>query len=176
MAFADPTENLKKLNIKEGWKVADFGTGSGFYAIGISKRIGDTGRVYAIDVQKDLLAKLANRAKEEGLNNVEIIWADVDQIGGSKLADGFLDAVVVSNILFQSENKENLAKETFRVLKSGGEVMVIDWTDSYGGLGPRSDQIFSVSKAEELFVKNGFTVVESFDAGDHHWGLVFKKL
>ncbi len=176
MAFADSAENLNNLNIQEGWKVADFGTGSGFYAIGLAKRVGDSGRVYAIDVQKDLLAKLKNRAKEDRLNNLEVIWADLDQVGGTKLADSFLDGVVISNVLFQAESRENLAQEAARILKSGGEALVIDWADSYGGLGPHQSQIFKSEKAEPLFTKNGFALVKSFDAGEHHWGLLFKKL
>lgn len=175
MAFADPTENLKNLNIKEGWKVADFGTGSGFYALGLAKRVGESGRVYAVDVQKDLLSKLKNKAREEHLFNIEVVWADLDKLGGTKLADSFLDAVVISNVLFQSEHKENLAKEAARVLKFGGEAIVIDWSDSYGGLGPHRDHVFTSNKGETLFTNNGFVVVKSFDAGEHHWGLLFKK-
>ncbi len=176
MAFADPTENLINLNIKEGWKVADFGSGSGFYTLALAKRIGDSGRVYAVDVQKDLLAKIANHAKDSGLSNVEVVWADVDQLGGTKLPDNSLDTVVISNILFQSENRSNLILEALRVMKPGGEALVIDWADSYGGLGPHPDQIFKASDAEPLFTKSGFGLVKSFDAGDHHWGLLFKKL
>ncbi|MDO8492931.1 MAG: methyltransferase domain-containing protein [bacterium] len=176
MAFADPTENLKNLNIKEGWHVADFGTGSGFYALGLAKRVGEAGKVYAIDVQKDLLTKLANHAKKEGLGNIEVVWADIDEVGGTKLGDSSMDAVVVSNVLFQSENKANLAMEVSRVLKPGGEALIIDWADSYGGLGPKSDQIFSSEDADKLFVKSGFGLEKSFDAGEHHWGLLLKKM
>ncbi len=176
MAFADPIENLKNLNIMDGWKVADLGTGSGFYALGLSKRVGESGKVYAVDVQKDLLAKLATKAKDERIGNIEIVWADIDVVGGTKLADGSLDAVVISNVLFQSENKNNLILEALRIIKSGGETLVIDWADSYGGLGPRPEAIFKASDAEPLFTKNGFGLVKSFDAGEHHWGLLFKKL
>ena len=176
MAFADPTENLKNLNIKEGSRVADFGSGSGFYSFGLARRVGDSGRVYAIDVQKDLLTKLKNRAKEDRLDNLEVIWADLDVLGGTKLADSSLDAVVISNILFQAESRGNLTLEAKRILKNGGEALVIDWADSYGGLGPHPDQIFKASQAEDLFTKNGFALIKSFDAGEHHWGLLFRKL
>jgi len=175
MSFADPVENLKNLNIREGWHVADFGTGSGFYALGLARRVGGSGRVYAIDVQKDLLVKLKNKAKEERFGNLEVVWADLDQVGGTKLGDSFVDAVVISNILFQSENREALIREALRILKTGGEVLAIDWADSFGGLGPHPSQIFKSKEAEDLFTKNGFVLVKSFDAGEHHWGLLLKK-
>lgn len=176
MAFADPVENLKNLDIKEGFKVADFGAGSGFYTLGLTGRVGTTGRVYAIDVQKDLLEKLKNRAKEDRLDNLEVIWADLDVLGGTRLPNSSLDAVVISNVLFQSENRDNLTAEALRVLKPDGEALVIDWADSYGGLGPRPDQIIKPDLAEAMFTKNGFALIKSFDAGPHHWGLLFKKL
>ncbi|MBI3631955.1 MAG: methyltransferase domain-containing protein [Candidatus Vogelbacteria bacterium] len=176
MAFADPKENLINLDIKDGWKVADFGTGSGHYALELARRVGESGRIYAVDVQKDLLTRLKNKARDEHLSNLEVVWADIDEVGGTKLADSSLDAVIISNVLFQSENKANLTKESARILRSGGEVMVIDWADSYGGLGPQPNQIFKASDAESLFVKNSFVLIKSFDAGEHHWGLMFKKL
>ncbi|MBI3633752.1 MAG: methyltransferase domain-containing protein, partial [Candidatus Vogelbacteria bacterium] len=127
MAFANPHENLKNLEIKDGWKVADFGTGSGFYAIEAAKRVGEGGKVYAIDVQKDLLTKLKNKAKGEHLSNLEVVWADIDEVGGTKMADLFLDGIIIANTLFQSENKLNVVKEAARILRKGGEVLVSDW-------------------------------------------------
>ena len=176
MAFADPKENLKNLDLREGLQVADFGTGSGHYALELAQRVGSSGRVYAVDVQKDLLVKLQNKAKNERISNLDVVWGDLDEVGGTKLAPSLLDVVVISNVLFQSENKSNLVAESARVLKHGGEVMVIDWSDSFGGLGPQLGQIFRASDAETLFTKNGFVVVKSFNAGEHHWGLLFKKL
>ena len=176
MAFADPKDNLKNLNIREGLQVADFGTGSGFYAIELARRVGSTGRVYAIDVQKDLLTKLQNKAKDEHLTNIEVIWGDLDTLGGTKLADNLLDAALISNVLFQSEHKVNLIAEAARILKQGGEVIVIDWSESFGGLGPQPAHVFKASEAEVMFAKSGFAMVKSFEAGEHHWGLLFKKL
>ncbi len=176
MAFADPKENLKNLDIKDGWKVADFGTGSGFYALELARRVGESGKVYAVDVQKDLLTRLKNKAAADKLLNLEIVWADIDGVGGTKLADSFLDGIVISNTLFQSENKDNLVKEAGRILKKGGEVLVSDWADSFGGLGPQAGHVVKASDAEPIFTKNGFVLLRSFDAGEHHWGLIFKKL
>ncbi len=175
MAFSEPEKNINQLDIKEGWHVADFGAGSGFYAMALGKRVGDSGKVYAIDVQKDLLSAISAKAKEIGLSNVNVIWGDVDEPEGSTLADESMDACVVSNILFQSENKDNLAKETSRIVKKGGQVLVIDWSDSYGGLGPQPSAIVSKNDVKNIFTKIGFLVEKEFDAGDHHFGVVFKK-
>ncbi|MBI5139960.1 MAG: methyltransferase domain-containing protein [Candidatus Vogelbacteria bacterium] len=176
MTFADPKENIKNLDLKEGDIVVDFGTGSGHYAVEAGKRVGDKGIVYAIDVNKASLEHLVAKAKDAGLGNVDVIWADADEIGGTKLKDNLADAVILSNVLFQSENKDNMVKEAGRILKVGGEALIIDWDTALPGLGPTSSQVITVDKVEEIFTKSRFTPFRKFNAGEHHFGLVFKKL
>lgn len=175
MAFADPGENITHFDVHEGMKVADFGAGNGAYTLEMARRVGDTGKVYAIDVQKDLLSRLAAEARAKKIFTLEILAGDLDRPHGSGLADGAVDLVLVSNILFQSEDKEVLARETFRVLRRGGTAVVIDWSNSFGGLGPRSQDVVSRDAADMLFRRVGFSSVGSFSAGTHHWGLIFKK-
>ena len=67
--------------------VADLGAGSGHYTLAAAKKVGESGRVYAIEVQKDLLTRIKNLAQTEHINNVEVIWGDVENRGGTKLKD-----------------------------------------------------------------------------------------
>lgn len=175
MAFNEPAENIKNLDLKEGSIVADFGAGSGHYTLAVGKRVHGRGQVFAIDVQKDLLSKIQSAARDAGIHNIQIIWGDVEKVGGSKLRDKMVDAVIISNILFQSDKKEEIAKEAFRILRPGGEVMVIDWTDSYGGLGPKPGHILMEEEAQKIFESVGFKYSKSFYAGDHHWGFISIK-
>lgn len=175
MAFAEPAENLKNLDLREGSKVADFGAGSGHYSIAAASKVRSKGQVYAIDVQKDLLSKIQITARDKGLHNIQVIWGDVDKVGGTKLRENSIDAVIVSNVLFQSEQKEDLTKEAFRILVPGGQVMVIDWSDSYGGLGPTQSQVVPEDEAKMLFETAGFHHERGFFAGDHHWGIIMRK-
>ena len=155
--------------------IADFGAGSGFYSMSLAEEVGDNGRVYAIDVQKDLLQKIKNEAKAKGVSNLEIIWGNVEKAGGTKMGDNTIDIVVIANILFQAEDKNNVCIEAKRILKVGGRALVIDWLDSFGGLGPTKENVFLLSSAKDIFQKNGFVLDKEFDAGDHHYGLIFKK-
>ena len=63
--FSDPVKNIEQCGIQTGMDIADFGAGSGHYTIAGSRALMATGRVYAIDVQKDLLAKLKNEATRQ---------------------------------------------------------------------------------------------------------------
>lgn len=173
--FSNPTKNIQQLGLIKGMHIADFGAGSGFYSMSAAKEIGNNGRVYAIDVQKDLLQKIKNEAKLRGAPNLEIIWGDVEKIGGTKLKDNSIDAVIIANILFQTAEKNNVCLEAKRILKNSGRALVVDWADSFGNLGPKQEDVFLLSAAKDIFQKNGFTIDKEFDAGDHHYGLIFKK-
>ena len=170
--FSDPAINLSKLGLADGMKVVDLGAGSGFYAIEAARRVGNSGRVYAVDVQKDLLERLRNQAVSAGINNIEVVWGNAEKVGGTKIREGIADRVIASNILFQVENPNEFALEVKRVLKPGGKALVVDWSE-VSPLGPRVP--FPAMKAQMLFEKIGFKLDQPFGAGEHHYGLVMTR-
>lgn len=172
--FSDPQKNISELDISHGMRVVDLGAGSGFYAIEAAKKVGARGMVYVIDVQQELLNKIKTEAGMSGLYNIEVIWGNIEKLGGTRLREAIADRIILSNTLFQiaPEDRDNLALETKRLLKSGGKLMVIDWTSD----SPLSPKV-AVPKllAEGIFQKVGLRLEKSFDAGDHHYGLILKK-
>ncbi len=170
--FSDPASNLARFGLEDGQKVVDLGAGSGFYTLEAAKRVGASGRVYAVDVQKDLLERLRSMGAHQGLHNIEIVWGNVEKIGGTKLRESIADRIIASNILFQIEKPDEFALEVKRLLKPGGKLLVIDWTE-ISVLGPKN--FFPSIKAQTLFEKSGFKLDTTFNAGDHHYGLVFIK-
>jgi len=174
MAFADPKNNLAQLGLTPGLQVADFGAGNGSYTLGIARAVRPDGKVYAIEIQKELLAKLERDATEAHVTNIGFLWGDLETVGGSKLPDAKVDLVVMSNVLFQLAGAYPAVLEAKRVLKSGGRVAVIDWAGSFGGLGPKPEQVLKPEQVQKIFIDNGFTLQRAFEAGDHHYGLIFK--
>jgi hypothetical protein len=61
-------------------------------------------------------------------------------------------------------------------LKVGGRALVVDWSDSFGGIGPEPKKVVTKIAAQEMFEKNGFHLDREINAGSHHYGLIFKKL
>ncbi len=171
--FSDPAVNLSKLGINDGMKIVDLGAGSGFYSIEAARMVGTGGRVYAVDVQKDLLDRIRGNGITQGLRNIEVVWGNAEKIGGTKLREAIADRVIASNVLFQIEKPDDFVLEIKRLLKPGGRVMVIDWSE-VSPIGPKT--VFPSMKAETLFEKSGFKLEQSFGAGDHHYGLIFTRL
>ena len=178
--FAHPKRNIGALDIEPGMYVADFGSGSGAYTLAIAERMEGIGHVYAIDIQKDLLRRTANEAARRGLRNVEVLWGDVEESRGSKLSNGIMDIILISNLLFQVSDKHALFAEARRIMKSVGRLAVIDWSDSSspGGrrFGPAKEDTVKKNAAIEIAKKAGFKLYREFDAGAHHYGLIFRPV
>jgi ubiquinone/menaquinone biosynthesis C-methylase UbiE len=173
--FAHPPRNVLALEIEPGMNVADFGAGSGAYVLAIAERLAHAGHVYAIDVQQDLLRRIKNESHKRGYKNVEIIWSDLEQEHGSRLASAHMDRVLISNLLFQLDDKVAMLKEAHRILKQHGILAIVDWSESFGGIGPHKNDVVKKDKARTLAESAGFSFVHEFDAGAHHYGLIFKK-
>lgn len=174
-SFADPEKNIEALGLYEGMIVADLGAGVGAYTIPLAEKVGDTGRVYAVEVQKDFLTNIKNTAVSRGLKNVELLWGDIERLGGTKIKDESVDAVVVSNVLFLADDKKGLIREARRILKVGGKVLVIDWSDSFNNLGPTPEMVVTEDAARGLFEAEGLVFKNNINAGEHHYGFVMLR-
>ena len=172
--FSSPEQNILKLGLAEGMRVADFGAGTGFYSRACSPRVGPSGKIFAIEVQKELVRKLEVELRNWGVSNVECIWGDIERKGGTKLSDNSIDAVIVSNVLSLSEDRAGLIEEARRILKRGGKVLLIDWVYSFGADGPKSENLITEDKARDLFEKRGFKLDERISVGANHYGIIFK--
>jgi ubiquinone/menaquinone biosynthesis C-methylase UbiE len=172
--FTNPETNINELGIYEGMTIVDLGAGTGAYTIPLARRVGDIGKVYAVEVQKEFLTNIQDAAKREGLKNIEVIWGDVERALGTKIKEGIADAVVISNVLFLAEDKAGLLGEARRILKTGGKLL-LDWKDSFNNLGPAKDAVVPASIARGICERAGFVLKHEFDAGEHHYGLIMLK-
>ena len=171
--FLEPRKVLDELELKEDMIAAEFGCGSGTFTILLAKRLKE-GKVYGLDVQEEPLSALRGRARAEGISNIETIRCNLEEEGGSTLPDDFLDLVLLPNVLFQAEDKKAMLEEAVRVLKKGGEMLVIDWKKD-SSFGPKEGKI-SQKEVKEIVRELGLKLKKEFEAGSFHYGLLFEKI
>lgn len=174
--FVIPDVVASHFFIKEGDKVADFGAGSGFFLKVLSEAVGDSGHVYACDIQKQLVEKLVEFIRLNSLPNVSTLWCDFEEENGIILDDNSLDLGILVNTLFQLGDKETAIREMKRVIRHGGVIHVIDWSESFGGLGPQPADVIQKDDAVALFEAEGMVMEREFPAGDHHYGFSVRKV
>jgi ubiquinone/menaquinone biosynthesis C-methylase UbiE len=172
LKFLDPEKVIRKLNIREDMIACDFGAGSGGWTIP-SAKILRKGKVYALDVQEETISAIESRAQLDRLPNIETKICDLEKPNGSGLRDGFADIIIMSNILFQVEEKKNVLEEAARVLKKGGEILVVDWKKETL-LGPKEERV-DPEEVKDIAEEIGLNFKEGFEAGSYHFGLIFTK-
>ncbi len=168
--FLNPSKILDELDLKEDMVAADFGSGSGGWAIPLAKRL-EEGKVYAIDILEEPLSALESRAKLQKILNIETIRADVES--GTKLLSESCDLVLMTNLLFQCEDKKGVMAEGKRVLKKGAKLFVVDWKQD-ALLGPREGRV-SADDVKKIAEDLGSKMAKESSAGSHHYGLIFEK-
>jgi len=173
--FIDPRKVVEEWDLRPGMKIADFGSGSGHFCVEMSKRIGAEGVIYAFDIQQEALDMLKGRMELEHLSNVELRRTDLETENATKLDNGVVDLVIISNMLFQTEKKELVIKEAVRILKSDGRVIAIEWEPEAKGLGPPKKMRISQDEMRAFFTDVGFSMEKKFAAGNYHYGFIFKK-
>ena len=176
MQFVVPEKVVTHFHLREGDKVGDFGAGSGFFEKVLSYAVGRTGTVYAFEIQKQLAERIADMARREHLGNIEVLLCDLEMRGGCTLKNSVLDAGLLSNALFQFGDKETALDEIRHLLRAGGKLFVIDWSDSFGGMGPQPDDVVRDQDAKTLLEQHGFRFERTFPAGEHHYGLAFRAI
>ena len=173
--FLHPERVISNFNIKSGSMAADFGAGAGFFSLPLARTVGDQGKVFAIDIQKDALALIASKARMEHLLNLEVVWGDLEIPNGSRLPDASIDFVIISNILFQVEQKGAIFQEAYRVIKPGGKCAVIEWDEIQFPGGPSAEMRIPKRLVQSLANSVRFIPDREFEAGSHHYGLLYKK-
>jgi ubiquinone/menaquinone biosynthesis C-methylase UbiE len=167
--YLDPDAILDQLGIRSGMRVADVGAGTGYFTLPLAGISGGAVKVYAVDISREMLE--AVRVAAKGLGNIELLLANEDEI---PLASDLLDLALMVNVLHELEGTGTL-KEVRRSLRPGGKLAVVDWRRRLMLEGPPLWHRLSEDMAVELVMGVGFDFYNWFEAGPHHYGLLFKK-
>ena len=142
-AYQRPDQIMDALQIGEGSVVADLGAGGGWFTVRLARRVGPNGRVYAEDIQKQMVEAIDRRVKREGLRNVVMVLGTPTD---PKVPDGLLDAVLIVDAYHEIEQPITLLRNVAKSLKPAATVGIVNYKKDGGGPGPPMDQRVDAEK------------------------------
>jgi arsenite methyltransferase len=158
-----PDEIISALALKAGMRVADLGAGGGYFTLRFARAVGREGKVYAVDINAELLEIIKASVSRAGLRNVVFIHAREDD---SLLPEKSVDLIFVRNVFHHLPDQEKYFRNMKPKLKTGGRVAIIEYkkgTYYSGHETPEETVIEVMEKAGYSFLKRyGFLEKQSF--------------
>lgn len=154
---------------------ADFGAGSlGHFVFPASDMVGQQGKVYAVDILKSALNAISNRSQLEQVHNIETVWGDMERENGVRIPPESVHVISMVNNGSLIRKSPQVLQEVHRALRPNGYFIVVDWEPVEQAIGPPLDSRISSERVQQTVEQAGFRYIKSFEAGPHHWGMLFK--
>jgi ubiquinone/menaquinone biosynthesis C-methylase UbiE len=167
--WQDPESTLRDVGLRSHLTFVDIGCGDGFFALPASRIIGETGKVYALDENPDAIARLKQKAKMEGIGNLDARIGKAEEI---VLCEGCADIVFFGIVLHDFEDPAKVLENSKKMLKPTGRLVNLDWKKSPTRVGPPLQIRFSEEEAIHLIESAGFRIETYRESGPYHYVIV----
>jgi len=164
-----------EMGVRPGATVADIGAGDGFFTSRLARSVGGNGRVFAVDIDDAVMARLRKRLQEDGIDNVTIVKGALDD---PKLPEATLDAALIVNAYHEMEQHQLILAALRRALKPDGRLVIVEPVTASRRGRPRADEAKSHEIDPEYVLQDaraaGFAVLSLKDPftrrdGDIEW-------
>lgn len=173
-SFLNPNYVVAQTGLMQGQTVADLGSGSGFYVLPAAQMVGSSGAVYAVDVVEEKLAATISMANQFGIKNIRVVRADLAK-PFLEIPNNSCDLVIVGNILHEISNRDMLLKNVYRILKTPGRVLAVEWKKTATPFGPTLDKRIDPQTMEILLMNLGLRKVKDLESDKYHFAILFEK-
>ena len=164
-----PKQVIEALALRPGDRIADLGSGGGYFTFRFSKAVGAAGKVYAVDVDRDLLEYIAARAHDEGLRNIEAVAARYDD----PLLPEAVDLIFTSDVYHHIQDRPRYFANAGKYLKPGGRVVVIDFREK--GFASMIGHATPAELVRKEMDEAGYRLEKQFDFLEKQNFLVFTR-
>ena len=169
--YQKPHEVITALKLKAGEAIADIGAGSGYFTFRLARHVGDSGRVYAVDVSPEMIVHMNRRIRDLKLKNVVSILAAPDD---PLLTDASVDRFFICDTWHHIENRDQYLGLMKKMLKPGGEVVMVDFKKAETPMGPPQEMRIDRADLVKEIEKNGFKVAAEHTFLPYQYFIAFK--
>ena len=165
-----PEEVLKTLGIKQGETIADIGAGSGYFAFRFARQVGDSGRVYAVDINSDMILFMNRKIRDLKLRNVSTVLSAPDD---PLLVDDSVNRFFICNTWHHVQNRPNYLTLMKKILKPGGQIIVLDYHKKELPVGPPPEMKMAREDVIKEMESGGFKLAQEHTFLPYQYFLVF---
>ena len=170
-AYQKPEAVVAALRLRPGEAVADIGSGSGYFTLRLAQAVGPAGRVYAVDVDPNMVRHLNRRVRDAGVDNVRSVLAEPDD---PLLADASVDRFFVCDTWHHIDDQAKYLVLMKKMLRPGGEVVMIDFKKEATPVGPPLGMRIAKEDLVKQMQASGFSLAAEHTFLPHQYFLVFR--
>lgn len=152
---------MEELGIEEGMTVCDMGCGNGYFTLRMARAVGEEGKVYAVDIQEEMLEKLRRRAEDAGL--MDRIEPVLGQVHDPKLPSDEIDLMLMVDVYHEFSHPEHMLGHIRRSLKPDGRLALVEYRMEDDSVPIK--RLHKMSKAQIMkeLPPNGYRLARAFD-------------
>ena len=165
---------LTRLGLKPGDVVADIGAGTGVFSRPLARAVAPSGRVLAVEIDQELLNYIDQRARQEGIENIEGIRGGFND---PNLPAQDVDLALIHDVLHHIEHREAYLKALTSYLTPEGRVAIIDFDKNNPGAAHRDDPELQITleQVKQWMAAVGFDVLQEFALLERKFFVVFSR-
>ena len=155
-----PEVILSDIDLKLGFTFMDIGCGGGFFALPAARVVGESGKVYGVDIDAKSISELEELASREALHNLDLVVGRAEDV---VLCESCADIAFFGEVLHDFEDPARVLQNVKKMLKPVGRIVNLDWKKVNMQLGPPLVKRFSEEEASRLITAAGFRLVSIKD-------------
>jgi ubiquinone/menaquinone biosynthesis C-methylase UbiE len=166
-----PSRAIEELRLTPGMVVADFGAGSGYYTERLARAVGPSGKVFAVDLQSEMLEMVGARAKKLGLTNIELVRSTPDD---PRLPAGAVDLILMVDVYHELAAPQRVLRAMKAALSPRGRIAIVEFRKEDPNVPIREEHKMSVKQAVQEFGAEGYELDRRVDSLPWQHLLLFK--
>jgi arsenite methyltransferase len=165
-----PDEVIAALDLKAGETLADIGAGSGYFSFRFARKLGDSGRVYAVDINPDMILFMNRHIRDTKIKNVTTILSAPDD---PLLQDASINRFFICDTWHHIQNRAQYIAHMRKMLKPGGQIIIVDYKKKQLPVGPPPEMKLAKKEVISEMESNGFKLAKEHTFLPYQYFLVF---
>lgn len=157
---------LNTIKLEESKIIADIGCGIGYFTFPISEAVGESGIVYALDIENEMLEDIKRKIiKTEIKNVIPLISKEYE----FPLNEGSVEVAFICTMIHEVKIREKFLKEVNRILRTNGKIIIIEWIKEYIDYGPPIEHRIDKDVLSGELLRTGFKDINIIDLNEYFY-------